>query len=53
MTHQDYIDNVYTPGVYVVTITGTADDSDGPQTKDTTVEITLLDPCDPPTSVTS
>jgi hypothetical protein len=30
---QDYIDNVFTPGVYVVTITGTAVGSDGPLTK--------------------
>jgi hypothetical protein len=52
-TQDDYINDVYTPGVYVVTIAGTADGSNGPQTKTTTIEITLLDPCDPPTSVTS
>jgi hypothetical protein len=53
-TEQDYTDSdsIITPGVYVVTITGTADESEGPVSKDATVEITLLDPCDPPNSVT-
>jgi hypothetical protein len=46
-------DNGFAPGVYVVTITGTANGSDGPLSKTTTIEITLVDPCDPPTSVTS
>ena len=52
-TQQDYIDDVYTPGVYVVTITGTVDEAESSLTKATIIEITLLDPCDPPTSVTS
>ena len=47
----DYVNNVFVPGVFVVTVTGTADASDGPQSKDATIEFTLKDPCDPPVSV--
>ena len=34
-----------------MTITGTADESKDLLTKTTTIQITLLDPCDPPISV--
>ena len=48
----DYADGTFTPGVYTVTITGTVVGSVGPQEKTTTFDLTLVDPCDPPTSVT-
>ena len=49
---QDYIDETYKPGVYEVTITGTAVGSSPLQEKPATFLLTLLDPCDPPISVT-
>ena len=49
---QDYIDETYVPGVYEVTITGTAVGSSPLQEKSATFLLTLLDPCDPPASVT-
>ena len=47
----DYINNIYTPGVYIVTITGIADGSQPLQEKTATFKITLIDPCDPPVSI--
>ena len=52
VTENNYKNNDYSPGVFEVTITGSVVGSDGPQTYDSTIEITLLDPCDPPISVT-
>ena len=49
---QDYIDETFTPGAYRVTITGTAVGSAPTVTKDATFILTLVDPCDPPISVT-
>ena len=45
---------MYAPGVYQVTITGTATKSENQakKTKTATFEITLEDPCDPPVSLT-
>ena len=51
-TENDYVNNVFRPGVFVVTITGTAVESNGSQSQDATIEFTLKDPCDPPVSVT-
>ena len=47
----DYESGKFKPGVFVVTITGTADGSDGPLTQTVDIEFTLADPCDPPASV--
>ena len=52
-TESDYENLVYAPGVYIVTITGTASKSEN-QTKKTRTnffKITLVDPCDPPASL--
>ena len=50
-TADDYIDNVLEPGQYLVWIKGTAVGSDPVQTQSAFFTMTLLDPCDPPTSV--
>ena len=47
----DYKNVVYAPGVFTVTIEGTVEGSDGPETQEAEIKITLLDPCDPPVSV--
>ena len=47
----DYENGVVTPGDYVVTITGTAVTSS--DTKTATFTISMVDPCDPPVSITS
>jgi len=49
----DYENLVYAPGVYIVTITGTASNSQNSakKTRTATFKITLVDPCDPPASL--
>ena len=47
-TSDDYINETYKPGVFKVTITGTA----GSLTQTAVIEFTLSDPCDPPLSIT-
>lgn len=49
----DYRSGDLAPGVYVVEIEGTVDGSNGLAKQTATIEITLLDPCDPPRSVGS
>ena len=46
-----YLNGTVPPGDYVVTIQGTATKSG--QTQDTQVTIKVVDPCDPPTSLTA
>ena len=41
------------PGTYVVTVEGSGDSSDPPKKQESTYTFTLVDPCDPPTSVTA
>ena len=41
------------PGTYVVTVVGGADNSASSQSRESTYTFTLVDPCDPPTSVTA
>ena len=48
-TSDDYNNEKYKPGVFKVTITGTA----GSLTQTAVIEFTLLDPCDPPVPVTA
>ena len=43
----------YPPGEYTVTITGTAEKSVDQVTKSATFILTLVDPCNPPVSITS
>ena len=52
-TESDYKNLVYAPGVYIVTITGTASRSENAakKTRTTTFEVTLEDPCDAPASL--
>ena len=50
-TEQQYIDGDVVPGVYTVTITGTATDSGDTQTS--TFDLVIADPCYPPTSITA
>ena len=50
VTSANYQDGDFKPGVFVVTMCGEAVGSTGPKSKCTEVEITLTDPCDPPTS---
>jgi hypothetical protein len=42
-----------TPGTYIVTIEGKADKSSPTQSWESTFTFTLVDPCDPPTSITA
>ena len=49
-SENDYITGNYRPGIYEVTITGTADGSNPLVSTTTTFTIELLDPCDPPES---
>ena len=48
----NYKSGNFIPGTYTVTITGTAVGSSPPKDDTTTMSFTLVDPCDPPTSVT-
>ena len=50
-TGTDYINNVYRPGQYRVTIKGTATNSLDSQTRTATFVIQLNDPCDTPTLI--
>lgn len=50
--YNDYLSGKYPPGVYTVTIKGTASKSIDQVNLSTTFTITLLDPCDPPQSFT-
>jgi len=47
----DYESKKFPPGVYTITIKGEVNDSGNSQ--DTTFTLTLVDVCDPPTSVTA
>ena len=49
-TLDNYTDMDYAPGTYTVTIIGTATKSG--QTQTSSYSFTLVDPCDPPTSLT-
>ena len=49
----DYLTKKYPPGEYTVTITGTADKSIDQITKTAKFTLTLIDPCNPPVSITS
>ena len=49
----DYESGEFTPGTYTVTISGTANGSSPSESDTTTMSFTLVDPCDPPISVTS
>jgi hypothetical protein len=49
---EDYENGTFKPGVFEVEICGTAVDSDPKQEKCTIIEVTLGDPCDPPTTFT-
>ena len=51
-TSEHYKDLVYAPGTYRVTITGTASRLTDQLIKTATFDLTLVDPCDPPTSLT-
>lgn len=48
-----YTDGSYPPGDYEVTIRGTTVAATTPRTGTTTFILTLVDPCDPPTSLTA
>ena len=48
----DYKSGDFIPGTYTVTITGTAVGSSPLKDDTTTMSFTLVDPCDPPTSIT-
>jgi len=50
-TADDYTNNVYPPGDYVVTIAGTTTDSGDVETS--TMTITIVDVCNPPQSITA
>lgn len=50
-TPQDYIDSRYTPGTFQIEIEGTARRSG--QTRIATIQMTLLDACNPPTRITA
>lgn len=51
-TPANYEAGDFKPGVFVVAVCGTVQGSDPTLTKCTEVEVTLIDPCDPPTSFT-
>jgi hypothetical protein len=51
-TPEDYKNNVYVPGTYVVTVKGTPAKQPGREPEYATFNIVLLDPCDPPQSLT-
>lgn len=51
-TPQDYADGKYVPGTYTVTVRGQPARATDLRTDDATFDIVLLDPCDPPTSLT-
>ena len=48
-----YTDQTYPPGDYIITIRGTTVKADTPLTDTTTFVLRLIDPCDPPTSITA
>ena len=48
-----YLSENYPPGTYTVTVEGTGDHSDPPQARTATFTFTLVDPCNPPDSVTA
>ena len=52
-TPQDYADGTYVPGTYTVTVRGQPARATDQRTDDATFDIVLLDPCDPPTSLTA
>jgi hypothetical protein len=47
-----YTDGSYPPGEYLVTISGTTIRALTPLTATATFKLTLIDPCDPPVSIT-
>ena len=52
MSNADYLSGNYKPGTYTVTVQGTVVGSNS-VTAEATYTFTLVDPCDPPTSITA
>ena len=51
-TQEDYENKKYPPGDYTITICGTVKQNPTSSEDCTDITITLVDPCDPPTSIT-